>query len=90
LPMQTRWAARVAQFCHSAVRRLLRPNIPPAKFAVGQRVRVRLNDRNRTIHEGTIRQIVWHFKDERYDYYLEENGEKVSKRYRDDDLDVVS
>ncbi len=54
---------------------------PPAAFSIGQRVRVILNDRNRTPHSGTIREIIWHFKDQRYNYYLEENGKKISKRY---------
>ena len=63
--------------------------VPTPKFAIGQRVRVRLGDRNRTAHEGTIRDIIWHFKDERHNYYLEEGGKKVSKRYYDDDLERV-
>lgn len=61
----------------------------PPKYAPGQRVRVRLNERNRTPHEGTIRAIVWHFKERRDYYYLEEGGKKISKRYRDDDLEPV-
>jgi hypothetical protein len=63
--------------------------VPTPKFAVGQNVRVRLNDRNRTSHEGTIRAIIWHVKDERHNYYIEERGKKVSKRYYDDDLERV-
>lgn len=58
-------------------------------FHIGQRVRVVLNDRNRTPHEGTVRQIVWHYKDRRYNYYLEEAGKKVSKRYFEEDLEAV-
>jgi hypothetical protein len=63
--------------------------VPTPKFAIGQRVRVRLSDRNRTAHEGAIRDIIWHFKDERHNYYIEEGGKKVSKRYYDDDLERV-
>jgi hypothetical protein len=62
-------------------------NLPLPKFAIGQKVRVRLSVRNRTAHEGTIRDIIWHFKDQRHNYYLEEGGKKVSKRYYDDDLE---
>ena len=65
------------------------PNIPPSKFSIGQKVRVRLGDRNRTPHEGTVRNIGWHFKDVRHYYYLEEAGKKVSKRYYDDDLEPL-
>jgi hypothetical protein len=63
--------------------------VPTPKFAIGQKVRVRLNDRNQTPHEGTIRDIVWHFKDQRHLYFLEEAGKKVSKRYYDGDLERV-
>jgi hypothetical protein len=58
-------------------------------FHIGQRVRVILNDRNRTPHEGTVREIVWHHKDRRYNYYLEEAGKKVSKRYFEEELEAV-
>ena len=62
---------------------------PEAKFAVGQKVRVILGKRNRTFHEGTIRQIIWHFKEQRHNYYLEEGGKKVSKRYYEQDLQPI-
>jgi hypothetical protein len=60
---------------------------PQPKFAVGQAVRVVLNERNRTAHRGIVRAIIWHFKDQRHNYYLGEDGTKVSKRYLDDDLE---
>jgi hypothetical protein len=59
---------------------------PPA-FSVGQQVRVILNERNRTPRTGSIRQIIWHYKDERYNYYLTVNGKSVSKRYFEEDLE---
>ena len=59
---------------------------PPPLFSLGQCVKVILNARNKTTHVGTIRQITWHHKDQRYNYYLDENGRKVSKRYFDEDL----
>ena len=62
---------------------------PEPEFAVGQRVRVVLNDRNRTPHEGTIRAAVWHHKQGRFHYFLQEGGRKVSKRYAAEDLQPV-
>jgi hypothetical protein len=58
-------------------------------FSVGQQVRVILNERNKTPHTGTIRQIIWHDKDQRFNYYIEENGKKVSKRYFNEDFEVI-
>lgn len=63
-------------------------NVPVPKFTIGQKVRVR-GDRNQTVHEGTIRGVIWHFKGRRYNYYLEEGGNKISKRYYDSDLETV-
>ena len=60
---------------------------PAPKFAIRETVRVLLNDRNRTAHRGTVREVIWHFKDERYNYYIVEDGKKISKRYFDDDLE---
>lgn len=64
-------------------------DLPKPVFSVGQRVRVIVNDRNRTPHDGSVRQVVWHHKDQRYNYYLEEAGKKVSKRYLAEDLEPV-
>jgi hypothetical protein len=61
-------------------------DIPEPVFAIGQRVRVILSDRNRTPHEGTVRAAIWHYKERRFHYYLEEGGRKVSKRYTAEDL----
>lgn len=35
---------------------------------------------------GTVREIVWHFKNKDYSYYITVNGRKKSKRYYADDL----
>jgi hypothetical protein len=59
---------------------------PVPRFAVGQRVSVVINERNTTQHAGAIREVIWHFKEQRYNYYLIEGGKKVSKRYLEDDL----
>lgn len=59
---------------------------PEPTFCMGQRVRVLLNERNRTPHVGTVREIVWHYKDARYEYFIEDSGRRVSKRYFAEDL----
>ena len=35
---------------------------------------------------GTVREIVWHFKNMDYNYYITVNGRKQSTRYYTDDL----
>ena len=60
---------------------------PPPKFAIGQQVRVILNDRNITPREGLVRELFWHFKHQQYYYYIEAHGRKVSKRYFEEDLE---
>jgi hypothetical protein len=62
---------------------------PPVEFKVGDRVRVAPSDRHQTPRTGTIRQVIWHSRDARYNYYIEENGKKVSTRYLADDLELV-
>ncbi len=59
------------------------------RFAVGDRVRVVLNERNRTPHEGSIREAIWHGKHQCWNYYLVEDGKKISKRYIAEDLEGV-
>ena len=60
---------------------------PPPEYAVGDRVRVVPSDRHTTPHTGAIREVIWHFKDGCYNYYIEENGKKVSTRYLAIDLE---
>jgi hypothetical protein len=62
---------------------------PPPAFSVGQRVRVIISDRNQTARTGTIRQVIWHFKDRRYNYYLDVSGKRISKRYDEEDFEPV-
>jgi hypothetical protein len=69
--------------------RPMSPTLPTPKFAHGQRVRVILNERNRTPHVGTVSGIEWHYKHQQHYYCLEEAGKKVSKRYGGDDLEEV-
>ena len=59
---------------------------PPQEFQIGERVRVVLSGSHSTPRTGTIREVVWHFKDARYNYYIEESGKKVSTRYLAADL----
>jgi hypothetical protein len=63
---------------------------PPPISQLGDRVRVVPGERHATPHTGTIREVIWHFRDARYNYYIEENGKKVSTRYTADDLELVT
>lgn len=57
------------------------------EFPVGTPVRVVPNEgRNTTLHAGTVREAIWHSKEECWNYYLNVGGKKVSKRYLASDL----
>jgi hypothetical protein len=60
-----------------------------ADYELGQRVRVRLNERNRTPHTGVVAQKIWHHNREQYFYWLTERGRTVHKRYTAEDLESV-
>ena len=64
------------------------PNRPPSAFSIGQSVRVVIADEV-TPRLGTIRDVVWHFQAERYDYYLEAGGRKVPRRFSERDLEAA-
>lgn len=64
-------------------------NEPEPDFSIGQQVKVILNDRNRTPHEGSVREVIWHHKDQLFNFYLEECGRKISKRYFAEDLQAI-
>lgn len=64
-------------------------DLPEPEFRVGDLVRVIVNEQNRTSRTGAVREVIWHHKHERYNYYLEEHGKKVSKRYYADDLKSI-
>jgi len=57
--------------------------IEPPQFHVGDGVKF-------SGGQGTIRDVIWHFKDEEPNYYLEQEGRKLSKRYLTSDLARVS
>lgn len=59
---------------------------PPPELPVGTLVVVVANQGRNTPRTGRVRKVVWHFKDHRYNYYIETNGKKVSKRYFAGDL----
>jgi len=65
------------------------PNRPPSAFSMGQCVRVAGDGEGGTPRLGTVRDIVWHFQAERYDYYLEAEGRKVPRRYAEGDLEAA-
>jgi hypothetical protein len=67
-----------------------RAELPPPTFHDGQHVQVVLNDHNRTPHLGTIRTKVWHYKDQRWYFFLrDDTGRKISKRYAAADLQAA-
>lgn len=70
-------------------------NLPEPRFRVGQKVRVILNERNRTAREGTIDRVIWHHERARYTYFLRVPGKSVptravSKRYFEEDLELLA
>ncbi len=61
----------------------------PPELDIGQIVRVILNARNLTPHEGPISERTWHHSDRRWIYIMSDGGRRVSKRYYIDDLQPV-
>lgn len=57
------------------------------RFNVGTLVRVVLNERNRTPHEGRVARVIWHHKLGCWMYFIEEHGKNIKKRYLGDDLE---
>ena len=64
------------------------PNRPPSPFTMGQSVRI-LPRRAGVPRLLTVRDIRWHFQDERYYYDLEADGKNVSGRFSQDELEAV-
>ena len=60
------------------------PDIHIPKAVVFDRIRVLEPN---TPREGVVRQLIWHFKDANWNYYIEAEGKKVSKRYLDSDIE---
>jgi hypothetical protein len=65
---------------------LVTRELPQPEFALGDYDEVSINDCNRTPRRGFVRDIIWHYKDQRYNYYLMDDGKGVSKRYFAEDL----
>ncbi len=53
---------------------------------MGDFVEVVPSTRHQTPWRGTVRAVVWHFKDRRWNYYLVSEGRAVSTRYLTEDL----
>ncbi len=68
----------------------MQPDLPEPEFKPGQPVDVVLNESNHTARAGTIARVIWHHKDNCYNYYLEADGKKISKRYLARDLRSAS
>jgi hypothetical protein len=56
---------------------------------IGDTVEVLSRDGKNTPRRGTIRAMIWHVKNGRIDYYLQEGSHKLSKRYQADDLRLI-
>ena len=63
------------------------PDIPLPEAMLFDRVRTVAPN---ALREGKIRQFGWHFKDSAWDYYIESDGRKISKRYRASDLEPMT
>lgn len=61
----------------------------PPLFREGDLVEVTINAKNTTYHKGIIQTVVYHFKNQEWNYYICENGKKVSKRYDSIDLKLI-
>jgi hypothetical protein len=59
------------------------------RYELGARVRVILNERNRTRHDGVVARHIWHYKWSCWTYFLVEAGNKIKKRYVAEDLEPV-
>lgn len=61
----------------------------PPLFRKGDVVEVIVNAKNITYHMGLISEIIYHFKEKEWMYYITENNKKVSKRYGSQDLRLI-
>lgn len=58
-------------------------------FQIGQQVETILDEYSHKYHKGKIYEIVKHHKQNRFMYFIEENGKKLKKRYFKDNLKFV-
>ena len=63
------------------------PNRPPSPFSMGQSVRILARSKG-IPRQGTVRDIRWHFQDERYYYDLEADGKNVAGRFSQEELEA--
>lgn len=62
----------------------------PPEFEIGAPVEVLLNVRNKTARRGRIQARDWHFKYQRWVYWIRQGRRVISKRYFADDLRLGS
>jgi hypothetical protein len=43
-----------------------------------------------TERQGIVRELIWHFKNSEWNYYIESDGKRISKRYVETDLKLLS
>ena len=63
--------------------------IDSIKFEFGDKVKVMVNERNKTYHEGIIIDISWHSKYNKQFYFIKENNKVLKKRYFYEDLEKI-
>ena len=66
----------------------MKSSVSVPEFQLGQTVRVvpQVNGHSEKI--GVVRDIIWHHKDARYNFYLNVGGKKISTRYIADELEI--
>lgn len=60
--------------------------IPPPSFEIGDPVKI-IGTKKNSARRGKIREHIWHHKNTEWMYFINEEGRKVSKRYREDELE---
>ncbi|MBX7229768.1 MAG: hypothetical protein K1X48_09205 [Burkholderiaceae bacterium] len=63
-------------------------NLPVPEFQLGQTVRVVPHVNGHTEKIGVIRDIIWHYKDARYYFYIKVGKQKISTRYIANELEI--
>lgn len=62
--------------------------VPAPEFTIGQTIRVVKNTPSNTQRIGIVREAIWHYKNGCYNYYIEMNAKRISKRYSAKDLEA--
>ena len=82
----TRWLKKL--FGSNLPRQLEAKNaeIPPPSFEIGDPVKI-IGTKKNSARSGRIREHIWHHRNTEWMYFTNEEGRKVSKRYREDELE---